>query len=378
MELKVTSFETSDIPAVRRFNQRFRDAASEFSFPENNISPLYSKDPNTKLFFEYYLVKDENGEVRGGYYFKNQEFYLNNALSEIVFMRMPLSEGVINRQYKDAGSLIFRDMEQKRKVVFALGMGGFQYPLPKKLISLGWYMYEVPFFFHIVNQGAFLNDFEYLKKFKRTPLRKFLFFLIKIFGILYFLTALKKLQSSVHKLFRNSTFAGIKTEIIEEFTSFADELWENHKDEYSIIAKRDSHVLNKLYPKTDARFHKLKITRRGKTVGWTVLLCTKMQQDKYFGNLHLGSVIDAFSKSEDAGLLLHESVKFLRKMKADLIVSNHANINWGRHYRQNGFLKGPSNFILASSRGLKDFFRGDVDFKNSFLMRGDGDGPINL
>ena len=137
-------------------------------------------------------------------------------------------------------------------------------------------------------------------------------------------------------------------------------------------------MLNKLYPKTAHKFHKLKIMREGVCIGWVVMLCTKMENNKYFGNLNLGSIIDAFSNPEHSELIISKSVEYLRGLKADLIVVNHANTEWGKRFARNGFVKGPSNFIFASSKGLKDYFEQDVDFNNSFLMRGDGDGPVHL
>lgn len=378
MEITFSPFEDNDIQAVKRFNQRFRDVDGYFSFPESNISPLYQKDNFTHLFFEYFLAKDENGEVRGGYYFKNQEFRINKESVDIVFMQLPLSEGVINKDYKHVGPLIFQDMEIRRKLIFVLGMGGFQYPLPKRLKKNGWFMYLVPFYFLINNSHAFLNDFEYINTLKKSFSKKIGINIIKIFGLLKVTTSMIRANSAVNRLIKFKKYRNINAELIEEFSSFADILWENNKDYYSIIAKRDHYVLNKLYPKRSSKFHKLKITRNDTCIGWVVLLCTKMENDKYFGNLNLGSVIDAFSSPENAELLIYKSVEYLKKLNADLIVVNHANQKWRKPFQKNGFIKGPSNFIFGISKGIEEYYGDTIDFENSFMMRGDGDGPINL
>ena len=378
MEITFTPFDSNDIPAVERFNQRFRDADGYFSFSEKEISRIYQKNEHTKLFFEFYLAKDEKGEIRGGYYLKNQEFFLKKEPIEIVFMQLPLSEGVINADYRPVGPLIFEDMEKRRKLVFVLGMGGFQYPLPKRLMKIGWFMYPVPFHFFINNSRAFLRDFEYIKTLKKSFTKKILINFIKIFGLLVLFTGMHRAYTAICRFIKSKTYNGVQAEIIEEFSDFADTIWEESKNYYSIVAKRDQHVLNQLYPKTSPKFHRLKITKNNVCIGWVVLLCTQMNGDKYFGNLKLGSIIDAFSKPEYAGLLIHQSVKYLKNLKADLTVINHANVNWCSHLRKNGFLKGPSNFIFGISKRIKEYYKDNIDFENSFIMRGDGDGPINL
>ena len=83
-------------------------------------------------------------------------------------MQLPISEGVIDSNYKAVGRKIFEDMEERRKLVFVLGMGGFQYPLPHRLMKLGYQMYLVPFYFFITKPRAFLNDFEYINTLKKS------------------------------------------------------------------------------------------------------------------------------------------------------------------------------------------------------------------
>jgi hypothetical protein len=179
-------------------------------------------------------------------------------------------------------------------------------------------------------------------------------------------------------LINSRKYKGVSSELAEEFSDFADDLWQQNKDFYSIVALRDQHLLNQIYPKTSPEFHRLKISKNGVCIGWVVMLCTQMSNDKYFGNLKLGTLIDAFSAPHDAELLIHEAVKYLKKQNAGLIVVNHTHLIWGKHFQKNGFLKGPSNFIFGISKRIKEYYPGKIDFENSFLMRGDGDGPIGL
>ncbi len=378
MEINFSKFTADDIPAVNRFNQRLEDAGSDLLFFEKYISRVYQKNEHTRLYFEFFVAKDQQGEVRGGYYFKNQEFCIDKQPEEIVFMQLPISEGVIDSNYKQLGRMIFEDMEARRKLVFVLGMGGFQYPLPNRLKKLGYEMYLVPFYFYITKPRAFLNDFEYINTLKRSLPKKIAINIVKIFGLLYMVKGVISLYTAAYRLIRFRKYKGVNTEIVDDFSDFADELWEQNKDFYSIVAKRDQHLLNQLYPKTSPQFHRLKVSRKGVCIGWVVMLCTQMSNDKYFGNLKLGTLIDAFSDPGNAELLIYEAVKHLKKQNAGLIVVNHTHLKWGKHFRRNGFLKGPSNFIFGISKRIKEYYPGKIDFENSFLMRGDGDGPIGL
>ena len=71
--------------------------------------------------------------------------------------------------------------------------------------------------------------------------------------------------------------------------------------------------------------------------------------------------------------------EYLESQGVDLIVSNQSHAAWRRGFRQAGFLRGPSNFIFASSRELTRLLRGKgVRNEDLHFNRGDGDGPNNL
>ena len=69
----------------------------------------------------------------------------------------------------------------------------------------------------------------------------------------------------------------------------------------------------------------------------------------------------------------------LEKKEVDLIVSNQSHIFWKNAFKMNSFIKGPSNFIFASSKVLSDKLMGNIKSKDHIhLTGGDGDGSINL
>ena len=116
-----------------------------------------------------------------------------------------------------------------------------------------------------------------------------------------------------------------------------------------------------------------------KIVGWTVSLCTQLDNHKQFGHMRLGSIVDCLSLKGYERSIISKTSEMLKKKEVDLIVSNLSHIFWKNAFRMNSFINGPSNFIFASSKSLSEKLMNDIKLKDGFhLTRGDGDGPINL
>ena len=61
------------------------------------------------------------------------------------------------------------------------------------------------------------------------------------------------------------------------------------------------------------------------------------------------------------------------------MVSNQAHKAWGQALQRHGFLRGPSNYALALSRGLQAVLGpGALEAGRIHITRSDGDGPIHL
>jgi hypothetical protein len=182
------------------------------------------------------------------------------------------------------------------------------------------------------------------------------------------------LASPKHRLSPN-----ISVQQPDEFGAWADELWEQYKSEYSLIAVRNRAVLNRLYPSCDSKFIRLRVQRQGQDLGWVVLLATQMKDHKYFGNMKLGSVVDCFAHPQEAGEVIAAADRELRQRGVDLIVSNQSHRAWCDGLKSCGYFQGPSNYLFAVSRSLAKDLKPLASYvSNSHLTRGDGDGPIHL
>ncbi len=170
-----------------------------------------------------------------------------------------------------------------------------------------------------------------------------------------------------------------KVEAIVGFSRWADDLWSQCRRCYAMIAVRDSRTLNILYPATNPRFLCYKVHENGETLGWAVLLDTQMHDNKYFGNLRVGSIVDCVARPENAFHVIRAATLVLKERGVDLIVSNQAHAAWSIALRDAGFLRGPSNFLFAPAKELGAFLQPFQDRVSQIhLNRGDGDGPIHL
>src|SRR5581483_1083737 len=324
------------------------------------------KLPGRRLYQEYFLAV-EGEAVRGGYIVKYQDFWINGENRPLAFYRLPLSEGIVNRAYTSVGVVMLRSALARQPVMFALGMGGMHNPLPQMLTALRWALREVPFYFRVHHPGRFLRNIAPLR---RDAARRLLASLAALSGTGW-------LGIKAAQRLRTRAISGLQVERIESFGSWADELWQRCARNYFASAVRDSATLNLLYG--EEKYLCVRVSRASQLLGWAVVLDTQMRQNKYFGDLRLGSIADCLAAPADALAVIQGATEFLDQRGVDLIISNQAHHAWSSALRSSGYFTGPSNFIFAASQGLAKVLSPlEQNFSQLHLNRGDGDGPINL
>jgi hypothetical protein len=360
------------IASVVQFNERIRAGGGRLFFPTSHVSAWLPKLPDRTIFQEYFLALDKQEVVRGAYILKHRPFSIRGDVMSLGDFQLPMSEGIVDRKYVGVGVRLLRDALDRQPLLYALGMGGYEQALPRLLAASGWNMFSVPFFFRIVRPYPFLRNIVYLR---RSPLLRCLIGGMAFSGLGW--AVIKALQT-VHngRAFRA---APLGVEVVDEFQDWADDLWNAHRGEYGVCGERDSTSLQILYPRDERKFIRLKIGDGKRPVGWVVLLNTPLSCHKQFGNMQLGSIVDCFSSPPNAGLIIRCARAFLERQGVDLIVSNQAHACWGKALHNSGFIRGPSNFLFASSKKLAGLLdaRG-VGNGHIHMNRGDGDGPIHL
>jgi hypothetical protein len=371
MAIAIQPYSAELIPAVRAFNQRLAAGgiAAEFHFPESNIPHWLPKLEGRRIYQEYYLAVDGDA-VRGGFIFKFQDFFVEGKLQPVGYYHLPVSEGIVNKAYAGVGGHMLRSALKLQPMLFALGMGGFDRPLPQMLKAMGWGLCAVPFYFRINHAAKFLREIEPLRRSKSRRLLAGLAASTGLGG------AGVTLVNAMRTKRRHA--AGISREQIETFNEGDNDLWQKCRRHYKLIAGRACETVNILYPR-NKNFFCIRVNRDGKPIGWAVSLDSQMHDNKYFGNLRLGSIVDCLALPEDAPAVIHAATRFLEQRGVDLTISNQSHHAWCDALKSAGYLEARSNFIFAASKPLAEVLAPfQENQKKVFLNRGDGDGPINL
>lgn len=369
--ITICPYEENHVAEVAAFNRRIGTTHSEYQFPESPVPGWLPRRESIPLYQEFFVAREEN-TVRGGYILKPQAFVLNGNEQMIAGVRMTVSEGVINSRYAMVGVQLLKDALVRQPQLFGLGMGGFDRPIARLLKRLNWKLVACPFFFRVVHPHRFLREIVPLR---RGRLRSLLLDALAWSGLGWCgITALHAARGR-HK----PNLANIEADCVQEFGDWADAIWDRARDDYSLIAVRNQVILNTLYPSTQEKFLRLRITKQGEPIGWAVLLDTPMTNHSYFGNLRVGSVVDCLAEPGTEAQVVTAATRHLMCRGVDLIVTNQLHHAWCSSFARAGYLNGPSNFLFAASpaltANLKPF---DSNAQRVHMTRGDGDGPINL
>lgn len=352
--------------AVAEFNQRVRPANVPFQLPEAPAAIWPATREDRKPHQEIFLALEE-GCVRGAYTLKHQQFSIGKQIVEIGMCRMPISEGIVDKRYSMVGVMLVKDALRKQPLLYNLGIGDLDTVIARMVLAMGWNVITaVPFFFKVRNGFQFLKNIEHLKT---TRLRRWALDAAAYSGLGW--AGAKIVDATLTRKCRKA----VTVEQVGEFSAWTDEIWQACQNRYSVVAARNADVLNTLYPPDNARFIRVKILDGRRVAGWAVLLDTVMANDKYFGNMRVGSIVDCLATPEDANTVMTAATRVLEDRGVDLLLSNQNHPAWCQGLKMAGFVKGPSNFFFVASKALTKLVH-EIDPSGTaiHLNRGDGDG----
>jgi hypothetical protein len=376
MTIRIVPYAAEHEEAVRAFNARLAEKSLDAElystrFPTSHIPTWLPRRPGCDLYQEPFVAVDDEGEVRGGYILKQQQFLIKGESVQLADYQLPISEGIIDRRFTDLALRLYAAAIRHQPYLFGFGGGGYHTPNLRFLLAAGWKTVLASFWFRVVRPNAFLRNITALRT---SSLRRAGFDFLAHTGLGW--AGIKAIYSAIGK---HRCPADVSYEIVSDFGDWADDIWNDAKHDYCLIAFRDQQDLNLIYPPTDRRFTRLKVMRNGRIIGWSVLLNTQMSGHRHFGNMRVGTVVGSLARVADACDVIACSRDLLEQNGADLIVSNQCSSIWARALKDCGFLRGPSNLpFLASPKVaalLEPFFENAPLFH---LNRGDGDGPIHL
>ena len=372
MGFQIVACTVEHEPRIRALNRRLREAGSPLSFPESRVPEWLPPGGHEALYNEHFVAVDDDGEVRGGYVLKHQEFLVRGQLRRIANYTLPLSEGVVDPRFGLVGLLLIQDAQRRLPHLFDLGIGGSEQASARLMQAAGWALAEVPFRFRVIRALPFLRNIAHLRK---SAGRRLLCDALALSGAGWLgnkgVTLLRRRAPR--------SVGEIEAALVDDLGPPADESWQAARDAYALTAVRDGAVARALYPPGEARFLKLEVRRRGRLVGWAVALDTRMRSSKHFGDMRLGSIVDCFASPAEAPAVAWAADRLLAERGVDLVVSNQSHHAWLGALDRLGYLPGPSNFVFTASRALAELLEPISEtLARAHLNRGDGDGPINL
>ncbi len=371
MAIVIQPYRPEHEPAVAEFNQRLRQAGEDdnmvfYRWAEPRWLPRRAE---SRIYNELFVAVD-NGIVRGGYALKTQEFFFPDGQTRsIAYYHHPLSEGIVNKAHAIVGTLLLRDAMQRAPLLYCLGMGGYDRPLPRMLVRLGWAHSLVPFFFRMVNPSHFLRNMQTLRSSRS---RKFLMDIAAYSGAGW---AGSKLFQGYRALLAPRPAVTECSEVanFEADANVLQSLWERARQTCSFTAVRDAEALNALYPSAQKHLTRLIVKRNGSTIGWAVV--GERRKDAKYGNLRVGSVVDCFALPGELFSVVRGATQKLQRQGFDLILSNQSHQAWGEAFKTAGYLTGPSNFLFAASKKLAELLAPfEATRPRMHLTRADGDG----
>jgi len=357
--ITIEPYAAAHEPAVISFNARLAAGGSRYRLP----APA---PPDLDGF-----VAVDGEAVRGGYFVKHQPFLVAGENLTVQHLELPLSEGSVDPRHSPVGVQILLHALRRHPLMYSLGVGSLDHPLPRMLVTLGWRLRLVPFYFRVVRAAPFLRN---VRAIRTTRVRRLAADLAATWGVGRVAFAALHLVRTTPSLFARL----YEAEVVASFGAWADDVWTFARPTLTFAAERSAAALARAYPTSDGRFIRLRVTRAAATVGWAVLLATDMRDHAHFGDLRVGTIVDCLAVPGHERAVAAAATRELARRDVALIVTNQQHEGWGAAFRRAGYLSGPSNYAFGASRRLGAALATDAAAARVHLTRGDGSGPIHL
>jgi hypothetical protein len=371
MQLRIETYRPEDVEGVRELNRRLNEGGEPVRFPESPVPSWLPPRDGAPLWQELFVVRDQQA-VRGGYILKPQPFWVDGEERLIADYQLPVSEGTVDSRFGLVGLMTVKDALRRHPLLFGLGMGGTEEAVAKLLRILKFRMVPCPFLFRVVRPVRFLRGIRFLR---RRPARRLALDAAALSGLGWLgLKVLRRLRTR-----RLPGAREVRVGTVDRFGPWCDPIWDSAKEAYDLIAVRNEAVLRTLYPEHSPRFIRLRVSRGPDPIGWAVVLDTAMRDHKHFGDLRVGTLVDALALPGAEPEVVRAASRHLTGAGVDLIVTNQLARRWCAACRASGYLEGPSNFLFAASPKLAERLEPfDERAGRIHMTRGDGDGPVHL
>lgn len=376
MAIKIVPHSEDKKELVEAFNQRMKDAGSEWGFyvdPEPWWMPKRSDDQS--VWREFHLAIENGEECVGGYGLKPQKWLIQGEERVVTDWQGPVSLGAIDNRYASLGLRLIRDMLKKHPLLYSWGHGGSDEKIVQLLRKLGWLMHETPFLFRVCRPKNFLQKNALLRKDPKKALAQDVLAISGLGTI-----GLHALHAALRV--RSMQRFEATAEVVRDFGGWTDEVWERAKGRYSALALRDAESMRTLLPVEQRhdewpRPTRLRIRKDGALVGWAAVLEKQLEGDHRFGDMRVGMIADAFGAPEDAGEIVNAAYAHLDDLGVDMVMVNYSHPGWVAGAEAAGFFKVENRRIFCASPKLQEALEPWAQTRDGlFLTNLDGHGPM--
>lgn len=368
MALRIRASDEASVPAIRDFNARMGAAGSRWTFYDTPIPDWLAPVAGASAWREYFLAQDErDGAVRGGFVLKQQEFLVDGAPTLVGNVQGPVSEGIINKRFAPLGAVMLRDALNRQPLQFGWGTSAQKASL---LTQLGWSSHQFPLLLKVVNKSAFARR---NRIFSHKPHLQQAIRALSYVGLVQL--GLAALQAALG--FPRLSLSGVKVAEQTDFGPWADDIWRAVEGRYRLIARRDAGALTCVMPAGQwPDTIPMTVERDGKIVGWAAVRDRRLNEDPTFGDLRMGSVVDALSLPGFEAMTAAAVARRLQDRGVDAIGAVFSHPSWEAAFRRAGFIPLPGRRHFALSPALNDAGGGlKALIGGAHLSLIDGDGP---
>ena len=362
--MKVRRFQPGDVEAIARLNERLAAGrATDVVYPEATEEQVRKDGIRERLF-----VAEDNGEIRGGVWLKEQTFRVRGTDVLCGWLKYPVAESLVNSTFSGVPASLIIQCVREQPRLMALGLGGHTTPLARMLKALRWNGRTVPMLVRVIRPARCLR---HLVPLRRSAGRRAAADFLAFSGLGWLGLQALSLAIRIRSPAAPRDYSG---EPRDSLGGLADQTWARLRDEYDFIATRDAANVEAMLPaSSDVR--RLEVRHGSQAVGWVALLRHDFSigsPDRNFGRLTVGLIADCLAAPEHAAGVLKVALDALVSSGVDIVFSNQLHPAWIIALRQLEFIDAPSNFALYVSPGAGQL---GVDWSRAHITRGDCDGP---
>jgi hypothetical protein len=369
--MEIVPLSSTHRQAIERMNATLSAAGSEWRFPAKERPP----DADRLPVWEESFVVVEGDECYGGYVVKHQRFFASGEPLDLRNLQLPLSLGEVDSAYAHVSAALLIDLLRRSPRCYSLGLGSEETQFAKLLAAAGWKRTPAPFYFNVKSPNRFASGIRLPAERRRLQTALRVLGRLRLAGVALGLR--RTLRARARS--RGDHMPAATAREVPRFDELADELFAAHARSYALVGDRRAAALNLVYPEDGERFIRLLVEHGGRAIGWALLLDTQMRDDKYFGDLRVGTLVDCFAAPADAPTVVAAADAELERRGVDLAISNQLHPAWCEALEAAGYDHGPSNFLFYYSQGLADVLSDVPGWEQGAHMnRGDGEGPTHL